>query len=79
MNIAKLMLDFVLSDTGQIAFAKFGARPMRAVLGDLTLPDEAKANWLPDSMYANVKNDVDWSRVNLQQIAEIWQDHVVGG
>jgi hypothetical protein len=52
---------------------------MRAVLGDLTRPDEAKANWLPDSMYANVKNDVDWSRVNLQQIAEIWQDHVVGG
>jgi putative spermidine/putrescine transport system substrate-binding protein len=79
MNIAKLMLDFVLSDTGQTAFAKFGARPIRAVLGDLELPAEAKANWLPDSMYANVKNLADWSKLNLQEIAETWQDQVAGG
>ena len=37
MNVAKLMLDFVLTDEGQTAFAKFGARPIRWVLGDLKL------------------------------------------
>jgi putative spermidine/putrescine transport system substrate-binding protein len=49
------------------------------VLGDLELPAEAKANWLPDSMYANVKNLADWSKLNLQEIAETWQDQVAGG
>lgn len=79
MNIAKLMLDFVLSDEGQTAFARFGAHPIRVALGDLTLPDDAKANWLPDSMYAQVKNIPDWSKVSLQRIAEVWQSQVAGG
>jgi len=73
------MLDFVLSDEGQTAFARFGAHPIRVALGDLTLPDDAKANWLPDSMYAQVKNIPDWSKVSLQRIAEVWQSQVAGG
>ena len=78
MNVAKLMLDFVLSDDGQAAFAKFGARPIRWVLGDLKLPDDAKANWLPDSDYAKVKVLPDWSKVDLQKVAGTWRDEVAG-
>ena len=79
MNIAKLMLDFVLTDEGQAAFAKFGARPIRWVLGDLKLPDDAKANWLPDADYAKVHVLPDWSKVDLQKIAGTWRDEVAGG
>ena len=79
MNVAKLLLDFVLSDDGQAAFAKFGARPIRWVLGDLTLPDEAKANWLPDADYAKVRQLPDWSKVDLQAIAGTWREEVAGG
>ncbi len=53
-DLAKLLLDFVLADEAQTAFAEFGARPIRYVLGDLELPDEAKAKWLPDAAYADV-------------------------
>ncbi len=79
MNVAKLMLDYVLSDEGQAAFAKFGARPIRWVLGDLKLPDDAKANWLPDGDYAKVRSLPDWSKVDLQAIATTWRDEVAGG
>ena len=79
MNVAKLMLDFVLSDEGQAAFAKFGARPIRWVLGDLKLPDEAKANWLPDAAYAKVHSIPDWSQVDLQKVVATYRDEVSGG
>lgn len=79
MNVAKILLDFVLSDDGQAAFAKFGARPIRWVLGDLDLPDDAKANWLPDADYAKVRQLPDWSKVDLQAIAGTWREEVAGG
>ena len=78
MDVAKLMLDFVLSDEGQAAFAKFGARPIRWVLGDLKLPDDAKANWLPDADYAKVHSIRDWSKVDLQKIVATYRDEVSG-
>ncbi len=79
MNAGKLLLDFVLSDEAQIAFAKFGARPIRWVLGDLTLPKEAMAGWLPDAAYAGVKIIPDWSKVSIEKIAEVWQKQVAEG
>ncbi len=79
MDVAKLMLDFVLSDEGQAAFAKFGARPIRWVLGDLKLADDAKANWLPDSDYAKVRSIPDWSKVDLQKVVATYRDEVSGG
>lgn len=79
MNAGKLLLDFVLSDEAQIAFAKFGARPIRWVLGDLILPKEATAGWLPDSAYAGVKIIPDWSKVSVEKIAEVWQKQVSEG
>ncbi|MET1026947.1 MAG: ABC transporter substrate-binding protein [Dongiaceae bacterium] len=79
MDIAKLLLDYVLSDEGQTAFAKFGARPIRAVLGDFQVPESARGNWLPDAQYAQVKSLADWSKVDLKKITQTWQDQVAGG
>ncbi|KQV15298.1 hypothetical protein ASC97_31350 [Rhizobium sp. Root1203] len=79
MNAGKLLLDFVLSDEAQIAFAKFGARPIRWVLGDLQLPDDARKGWLPDSAYAGVKQIPNWALVDVAAVAGVWQEQVAGG
>lgn len=78
MNIAKVFLDFVLSDEAQTAFARFGARPIRWVLGDLDLPDSARAGWLPDSDYAHVHQIEDWSKVDVAAVARVWVEDVAG-
>lgn len=78
-DLAKLLLDFVLSDEAQTAFAGFGARPIRYVLGDLTLPEGAKATWLPEAEYASVKQVADWSKVDATHIADTWDQEVLGG
>ena len=78
-DLAKLLLDFVLSDEAQTAFAEFGARPIRYVLGDLELPDAAKAKWLPDADYADVKQVADWSKIDADRIAAVWDEEVLGG
>ena len=77
MDLAKLYLDWVLSDEGQVLFAKFGARPVRYVLGDLSLPASAKGNWLPDASYADVKTVKDWSKVDPAKIADVWKNQVL--
>jgi len=76
----KMFMDWILTDQGQEIFAKFGARPIRSVVGDnkLVLPDSAKTLWLPDSQYANVQN-VDTSKIDLAKIADIWQNQVGAG
>jgi putative spermidine/putrescine transport system substrate-binding protein len=71
-------MDWILTDQGQTIFAKFGARPIRYVLGDLTLPDSAKTLWLPDTQYTQVKT-VDTSKIDLANIADIWQNQVGAG
>jgi putative spermidine/putrescine transport system substrate-binding protein len=77
-DIAKLYMDFVLSPDGQAIYAKFGARPILYVLGKLDLPAEAKADWLPDDQYANVKQ-IDFTKVDPVQVGTIWTDQVTGG
>jgi len=80
MDVAKMMLDYVLSDEAQIIFAEFGARPIRSVLNlGLELPDEAKAKWLPDSDYAQVVVVEDFAKIDATRIAEVWDDEVLGG
>jgi putative spermidine/putrescine transport system substrate-binding protein len=71
-------MDWVLSDDGQEIFAKFGARPIRYVMGDLTLPDSAKSLWLPDDQYAAVKT-IDTTKIDIANIADIWQNQVGAG
>ncbi len=78
LDFGKLFMDWVLSDDGQAVFAKFGARPIRFVTGDLTLPAEATAGWLPDDQYAKVQK-VDLLQVPISKIADIWQNQVGAG
>ena len=78
-DLAKLLLDFVLTDEAQAAFAEFGARPIRYVLGDLELPDTARTKWLPDADYRDVQQVQDWSQVDANLIAEMWDTEVLDG
>ena len=77
-DFGKMFMDWILTDQGQTDFAKFGARPIRYVLGQLTLPDSAKTLWLPDSQYTQVKT-VDTSKIDIANIADIWQNQVGAG
>jgi putative spermidine/putrescine transport system substrate-binding protein len=77
MDAAKLFMEYVLSDEGQEIFAKFGARPIRYVLGDLKLSDAAKANWLPEAQYSKVQQVKDWTKVDPEAIGKFWKDEVV--
>jgi putative spermidine/putrescine transport system substrate-binding protein len=79
MDAAKLFMEYVLSDEGQEIFAKFGARPIRFVLGDLKLPESAKTNWLPESQYSQVKQVKDWTKVDPEIIGTFWKEQVLGG
>jgi putative spermidine/putrescine transport system substrate-binding protein len=79
MDLAKLFMSYVLSDEGQTIFAKFGARPVRYVLGQLTLPDDAKAKWLPDEQYTSVKLVGDWTKIDPENIANTWKNQVLEG
>jgi putative spermidine/putrescine transport system substrate-binding protein len=76
-DLIKAFSDWVLSDQGQEIFAAFGARPIRYVLGDLELSDEAKANWLSDDLYANVQT-VDLTAKSVDEIKEIWEAEILG-
>jgi len=75
MDFMKMFLDWTLSDQGQTIFAKFGARPIRYVTGDLTLSADAKTLWLPDDQYKTVQQ-VDTSKIDIAKIADIWTNQV---
>lgn len=80
MDFIKMFMEWILTDQGQEIFAKFGARPIRSVVGEnkLVVPDSAKTLWLPDSLYANVQT-VDVSKIDIAKIADIWQNQVGAG
>ena len=79
-DLAKMFMGWVLTDEAQQIFARYGARPIRSVVGDdlLVVPDEAKANWLPDEDYEVVET-IDWRSVEPDAIREMWENEVVGG
>jgi putative spermidine/putrescine transport system substrate-binding protein len=77
-DVAKLYMDFVLSPDAQNLFAKFGARPILSVLGKLQISADAKADWLPDAQYQNVKQ-IDFTLVDPVKIGQIWTDQVTAG
>jgi putative spermidine/putrescine transport system substrate-binding protein len=79
-DFGKMFLNWVLTDDAQLIFAKFGARPIRSVVGDspLVVPDSARVNWLPDSDYAAVKT-VDFHKIDPAKIADIWENQVLAG
>jgi putative spermidine/putrescine transport system substrate-binding protein len=79
-DFSRMFMDWVLSDEAQQIFARYGARPIRSVVGDdpLEVPDDAKANWLPDEDYEVVET-VDWRSVDPDAIRDMWENEVVGG
>lgn len=79
-DVGKMFMEWVLTDDAQQIFAKFGARPIRSVVGDdrLVVPDEARVNWLPDADYANVRS-IDFRDVDPGEIIDIWENQVLGG
>jgi putative spermidine/putrescine transport system substrate-binding protein len=75
----QLFMEYVLSDEAAAAFAKFGARPIRYVLGQQELPEEATANWLPEEAYAGVVVVEDFTALDANTISEAWDEEVLGG
>lgn len=76
MDLAKLYMEYLLSDKAQTIFAKFGARPILYVLGKVDIPADARANWLPDEQYAKVKQ-IDFTQVQPAEIGKIWEEQVL--
>jgi putative spermidine/putrescine transport system substrate-binding protein len=79
MDAAKLFMEYVLSDEAAEIFARFGARPIRYVLGTQELPEEARANWLPEEQYADVRVVENFTALDATDIATAWEDEVLGG
>jgi putative spermidine/putrescine transport system substrate-binding protein len=79
-DFGKMFMEWVLTDEAQAIFAKFGARPIRSVVGAnlLVVPDEARVNWLPDADYANVQT-IDYLSIDPGEIIDIWENRVLGG
>jgi putative spermidine/putrescine transport system substrate-binding protein len=78
-DAGQLFLEYVLSDEAATSFAKFGARPIRYVLGQQELPEEATAGWLPEEAYADVVVVEDFTAIDANDIATAWEDEVLGG
>ena len=79
-DFGKMFMDWVLTDEAQVIFAKYGARPIRSVVGEdrVVVPDEARTNWLPDEEYEPVET-VDWRAIDADELQEIWETQVATG
>lgn len=73
---AAVAREFILSDEGQINLAKGYARPIR---DDVELPEDVKANLLPDDQYTNARFIEDheaWDKA-VADLSSSWQEEVV--
>ncbi len=75
-NAAKLWVEYVMSDAGQIALARGYARPIRNV----KLPADVAKRVLPASAYKSVKPISDWEAAVVagKEIAAQWSSKVMG-
>jgi putative spermidine/putrescine transport system substrate-binding protein len=78
-DFGKMFMDWILTDQGQTDFAKFGARPIRYVLGDLHSPGQRQ-----DALAARLpvhrrSRPIDTSKIDISNIADIWQNQVGAG
>jgi putative spermidine/putrescine transport system substrate-binding protein len=71
-DLLKSLLDYVLGDEAQIRFAESGARPIRYMNGDLSLPKSARKSWLPASSYARVR-EIDVTKIDVERIGRDWE------
>lgn len=74
-NAAKLWVETVFSDEGQIAFARAGARPIRKV----KLPTAEAELLIPEAQYASVRAITRWERMDeiAQQVGQRWASEVL--
>ena len=73
---AAVAREFILSDEGQINLAKGYARPIR---DDVELPEDVKANLLPDDQYTNarfIEDQEAWDQA-VADLSSSWQEEVV--
>ena len=78
MDLAKMFLEWVLSDAGQAEFARFGARPIRSIegVGTLNVPADARATWLSDDAYGAVRF-IDPAAVDAARLGAVWTSRVL--
>jgi putative spermidine/putrescine transport system substrate-binding protein len=74
-NAARLFIETVHSNEGQIAMARAGARPIHKV----TLPADVKATLIPETQYKSLKPITDWKGMPevAKRIGEKWATEVL--
>jgi putative spermidine/putrescine transport system substrate-binding protein len=75
-ELAKAIMDYSLTDEAQLAFAQYGARPIRYVVGDLEVPASASERWLPEDAYARTVEITSWMAPD--QMTARWESEVLG-
>ncbi|HZS32800.1 MAG TPA: extracellular solute-binding protein [Methylomirabilota bacterium] len=76
-ELAKAFADFVASDEGQLLIARAYPRPIRYIAGNLAVPADVKARWLPDDQYAGrIRNVSDWDRFSMPEFVRLWTTEV---
>ncbi len=75
-HAAALMVEYLLSDQGQIDRARGYARPIRS---DVELPDDVKSSLIPDAEYADTIPLTDNEAIAkaCAEIAERWEEEVI--
>jgi putative spermidine/putrescine transport system substrate-binding protein len=74
---ARLMRNFILSEEGQVIYAKGYATP---ILPDIEIPADIAAKRPPAAAFESVRTIEDWNQgfVAFQQIADEWGPYVLG-
>jgi len=78
-NLARLFVDFILSDEGQRLFAKGYAHPIRVIAGNLTLPADLNPKPITQ-LGSSAKYVRDWNAASLllRDVARRWAQEVLG-
>ncbi|HEV8673351.1 MAG TPA: extracellular solute-binding protein [Methylomirabilota bacterium] len=76
--LAQAFADFLLSDRGQLILARAMARPIRVIAGNLDVPPDVRARWLPEEWYrTRVRTVQSWDAFSLDEIRERWTNEVL--
>lgn len=75
MDFIKSFMDYTLTDEAQLAFADFGARPIRFVNGDLEVPEDRRARWLPEENYVNTQT-FDASQIDPEELLNEYNSNI---
>lgn len=76
-ELARAFADFVISDEGQFVLANAFPRPIRYIAGNLAVPADVKARWLPDELYTGrVRSMPDWDQFSETDFIGRWTKEV---